>query len=113
MAKTTKVPAMDANPTTRRSLSDAFRPKPLPHPRLRCWTARVAEEVAVEIEAIARAQRLSINQILAVGLDRILSENGRSSVQELAPWYVEYLQRRGGTRRLEENELGANAPDFG
>lgn len=66
---------------------------------LRCWTIRVHEEVAREVETLAASRRLSVNALVVSLLDEMLVKNGRPSVQELAPEFVEYLRRRGGQKR--------------
>ena len=66
---------------------------------LRVWTLRVAEPVACEIESLARLKRMSVNSFVVSLFDQSLRQNGRPSVQELAPTFVEYLRRRGGRKK--------------
>ena len=70
--------------------------------QLRRWSTRIAEEVAVEVEAIARLKSLSVNALVMVALDRLLKEHGRPAISELAPWFPDYLTRQGGTPRDKE-----------
>jgi hypothetical protein len=70
--------------------------------RLRRWSTRIAEEVACEIEAIARLKSVSVNALVMIALDRLLKEHGRPAISELAPWFPDYLMRQGGTLRDKE-----------
>jgi hypothetical protein len=100
MAKPFSLPAVGGVP--RRPDLDALlalRMPPADETRLRRWSTRVAEEVACEVEAIARLKSLSVNALIMVALDRLLKEHGRPAISELAPWFPDYLMRQGGMPR--------------
>lgn len=79
---------------------------PAGEPQLRRWSIRIAEEVALEVEAIARLKSLSINALVMVALDRLLKEHGRPAISELAPWFPDYLMRQGGSSRDKKLPIG-------
>ena len=69
------------------------------------WSTRIAEEVAVEVEAIARLKGLSVNALVMVALDRLLKEHGRLGSPN---WrlFPDYLMRQGGSSRDKEPPIG-------
>ena len=77
------------------------RPAPADALPLRVWTLRIHEEVAREIENLARLKRMSVNAYVVWLFDQALRQNGRPSVTELAPEFVEYLRRKGGKKKSE------------
>jgi hypothetical protein len=66
---------------------------------LRRWTIRVPEEVAREVEDLARSKRISVNALLSFALDKTLADSGRRSIADLAPWFEFYLLRGVGGGR--------------
>jgi hypothetical protein len=66
---------------------------------LRVWTLRIHEDVAREIEALARGRRMSLNAYAVVLFDEALRQSGRPSVAEMAPEFVDYLRRKGGKKK--------------
>lgn len=83
------------------------RPAPSGDLPLRCWTIRIHEEVARELEALAVQKRVSINALVISLIDKLLVDSGRPSVEELAPDFVDYLGRRGGHKRpVKERQNG-------
>ena len=101
MARNVFVPPQPGGLPARPDLAALLAPPepPAGEPRLRRWSTRVAEEVALEVEAIARLKSLSVNALVMVALDKLLKEHGRPAISELAPWFPDYLTRQGGTPR--------------
>ena len=91
----------------RRSLEDlVLNALPEPPP-LRRWTTRIPENVAREIENIAKMRRISVNALISFALDKTLADNGRPSIAEMAPWFESYLLRGvGGGKDVEAPPRG-------
>ena len=69
---------------------------------LRHWTIRLPEEVAREVEDLARSKRISVNALMSFAVDKTLADSGRRSIAELAPWFESYLLRGvGGGRGID------------
>lgn len=90
----------DAQTDSRKTLEEQIsRPTPADALPLRVWTLRIHEEVAREIENLARLKRMSVNGYVVWLFDQALRQDGRPSVTELAPEFVEYLRRTGGKKK--------------
>lgn len=108
MARNFAIPPQPGALAPRPDLAALLAPPspPAGEPQLRRWSMRIAEEVAVEVEAIARLKGLSVNALVMVALDRLLKEHGRPAMSELAPWFPDYLMRQGGAPRGKELPIG-------
>ena len=75
---------------------------------------RLPARVLPDIKAVAAAEGLSMNALFAVAMDGLLIGQGRKSIDEVAPWFADYL--RGGDRlkraRAEEQPASDDDPDF-
>ena len=108
MARNFHIPPLQGGLAARPDLDALLAPPETPagKERLRRWSIRIAEEVALEVEAIATLKSLSVNALVMVALDRLLKEHGRPAISELAPWFPDYLMRQGGTPRDKEPPAG-------
>lgn len=75
---------------------------------------RLPARVLPDIKAVAAAEGLSMNALFAIAIDALLIEKSRKSIDDVAPWFADYL--RGG-ERLKRNRAEAQAasdddPDF-
>lgn len=67
---------------------------------LRRWTVRLPDNVASELAAIAEFKNISVNALVMVALDELLTKHGRQPIADSAPWFPAYLKRVGaGTRK--------------
>ncbi len=75
---------------------------------------RLPARVLPDIKAVAAAEGLSMNALFAISMDALLIGQGRKSIDEVAPWFADYL--RGGDRlkrnRAEDRPTGDGDPDF-
>jgi hypothetical protein len=71
-------------------------------------TLRLPVATRRELRDLADSRNISINELIAVFIDRGLVEEGRPSIAESAPWFAGHL-RRSKAEIVEENR----ADDFG
>lgn len=75
---------------------------------------RLPARVLPDIKAVAAAEGLSMNALFAIAMDALLIEKSRKSINDVAPWFADYL--RGGDRlkrnRAEAQPASDGDPDF-
>lgn len=75
---------------------------------------RLPARVLPDIKAVAAAEGLSMNALFAIAMDALLIEKSRKSINDVAPWFADYL--RGGDRlkrnRAEAQPASDDDPDF-
>jgi hypothetical protein len=57
-------------------------------------TMRLPRPVKDDLERLAKANDVSLNQMMASMIDRYLRDHGRPGLLEAAPWYLNYLMRK-------------------
>lgn len=68
-------------------------------------TLRLPVATRRELRDLADSRNISINELIAVFIDRGLVAEGRSSIAESAPWFAGHL-RREKTEPRGENRVG-------
>jgi hypothetical protein len=82
MARNFHIPPLQGGLPLRPDLDGLLAP-PAGEPQLRRWSIRIAEEVACEVGAIAGLKSLSVNALVMVALDRVLTDApGRRGARE-------------------------------
>lgn len=71
-------------------------------------TLRLPRATRRELRDLAGSRNVSVNELLAVLIDRGLVGEGRPSIAETAPWFAGYL-----TRKQPETVEESGADDFG
>lgn len=61
-----------------------------------CTSVRIPRAVLRKAAALAEANGMSTSLLLNLLLDAHLRARGQPDYRELAPWYADYAQRRGG-----------------
>lgn len=66
---------------------------------------RLPRHVVHELKRVADARGTTMNALIAAYIDAGLVADGRRSFSELAPWFNDYLRRKGGSNSLAERHV--------
>ncbi|HVY15701.1 MAG TPA: hypothetical protein VHB27_10745 [Rhodopila sp.] len=64
-----------------------------------CTSCRVPRAVLDEVAKLTRDNGMSVSMLINLLLDAHLRGQGRPGYDELAPWYPDYVMRRGQSNR--------------
>ncbi len=71
-------------------------PSPSEHWDVREARIRLPRRVAQELKRTAEASGRTMNELIAGYIDSGLTADARPGVFEIAPWFSDYLRRKGG-----------------
>ncbi|MHA6691240.1 hypothetical protein [Devosia sp. A449] len=72
---------------------------------------RLPGKVVHELKRIADATGITMNALIAAYIDAGLKAGGRPCIDDLAPWFTDYLRRKGG-RGSRGDRPGGDDDDF-